>query len=101
MQWKTLAVALALSAQDVYGAPAEEKRQNSAALMRFECSKLIVERIDPLVQPGQAPSAHLVRISSNPNPFPFVSRGLKFQVLVKKYFTNLVTLASSSRRQFI
>jgi hypothetical protein len=63
MQWKTLAVALALSAQDVYGAPAEvvEKRQNSAALMRFECSKLVIDRLDPLVQPGQAPSAHLVR----------------------------------------
>lgn len=68
MQWKTLAVALALSAQDVYGAPAEavEKRQGSAALMRFECSQLVIDRLDPLVQPGQAPSAHLVRTFSTP-----------------------------------
>jgi hypothetical protein len=64
MQWKSLAVALALSAQDVYGAPAEVgKRQNSAALMRFECSQLIIERIDPLVQPGMAPSAHLHQVA--------------------------------------
>ena len=77
MQWKSLAVALLLSAQDVYGAPAEVgKRQSSAALMRFECSQLIIERIDPLVQPGIAPSAHLVRISSSTGytQGPLVSR---------------------------
>jgi hypothetical protein len=69
MQWKTLALALAMSAEDVYGALAEEKRQDSAALMRFECSKLAIERIDPLVQPSQAPPAHLVRICSNISHF--------------------------------
>lgn len=64
MQWSTLAVALALAAQDVYGAPPAllEKKQNSAALMRFECSQLVFERIDPLVQPGALPSAHLHQV---------------------------------------
>lgn len=64
MQWKVLAMALALSAQNVYGAPAEvSKRQSSAALMRFECSQLVIERIDPLVQPGITPSAHLHQVA--------------------------------------
>jgi hypothetical protein len=78
MQWKSLAVALALSAQDVYGAPADgveiAKRQNSAALMRFECSQLVIDRLDPLVQPGATPSSHLHQVaggnSFNPNMTP-------------------------------
>ncbi|KAF2119457.1 hypothetical protein BDV96DRAFT_486383 [Lophiotrema nucula] len=32
------------------------------AMLRFSCSQLVVDRIDPLVQPGQAPSAHLHQI---------------------------------------
>ncbi|KAF2116814.1 hypothetical protein BDV96DRAFT_645218 [Lophiotrema nucula] len=48
MQWNSL-VALALVAP-------------SHALIRFGCSQLTVDRIDPLVQPGQAPSTHLHQI---------------------------------------
>lgn len=62
MQWKSLVVALAL-AQDAFAAPSQQKRQNSAALMRFECSQLVVERIDPLVQPGQTPSTHVHQVA--------------------------------------
>lgn len=61
MQYKTVLLALALAAQDAFAAPAV-KRQGSAALMRFECSQLVVERIDPLVQPGQTPSAHVHQV---------------------------------------
>jgi hypothetical protein len=32
---------------------------NAQAMMRFACSQLSVERIDPLVTPGQVPSPHL------------------------------------------
>jgi hypothetical protein len=40
------------------------KRQYAqAAMMRFECSQLVIERIDPLVQPGIIPSAHVHQIA--------------------------------------
>jgi hypothetical protein len=31
-------------------------------MMRFECSQLVVDRIDPLVNPGSVPSPHLHQI---------------------------------------
>ncbi|OAL51172.1 hypothetical protein IQ07DRAFT_620948 [Pyrenochaeta sp. DS3sAY3a] len=34
----------------------------SHALIRFGCSQLVVDRLDPLVEPGKAPSAHLHQI---------------------------------------
>ncbi|RYP11277.1 hypothetical protein DL765_007829 [Monosporascus sp. GIB2] len=48
MYWKPLA-ALALAA------PAR-------ALIRFSCSQLVIDRLDPLVNPGVAPSPHLHQI---------------------------------------
>ncbi|KAL2129469.1 hypothetical protein VTI74DRAFT_7771 [Chaetomium olivicolor] len=30
-----------------------------AAMMRFQCSQLVIERVDPLVNPGMLPSTHL------------------------------------------
>ncbi|KAF2196877.1 hypothetical protein GQ43DRAFT_435634 [Delitschia confertaspora ATCC 74209] len=48
MYWKSFAVlALAVPAQ---------------SMLRFSCSQLVVDRIDPLVEPGNAPSAHLHQI---------------------------------------
>jgi hypothetical protein len=32
------------------------------ALIRFGCSQLVVDRLDPLVEPGNAPSVHLHQI---------------------------------------
>ena len=64
MQWKSFVAALALSAQDVEALPwSKAKRQGGAALMRFECSQLVIERADPLVQPGQTPSSHVHQIA--------------------------------------
>ncbi|KAK7934952.1 hypothetical protein PG985_000447 [Apiospora marii] len=34
----------------------------SHALVRFQCSQLIIERLDPLVNPGMVPSAHVHQI---------------------------------------
>lgn len=34
----------------------------ASALIRFSCSQLVVDRIDPLVNPGIAPSPHLHQI---------------------------------------
>jgi hypothetical protein len=58
----------ALASRYVLAVPTEnvqlEKRQFAqAAMMRFECSQLVIERIDPLVQPGITPSAHVHQIA--------------------------------------
>jgi Domain of unknown function (DUF1996) len=75
MQWKVLSLALALCSTRVHGVPAESgllaARQQAppsgccatAAMMRFECSQLVIERLDPLVQPGVSPSAHMHQIA--------------------------------------
>ncbi|KAM7197282.1 protein of unknown function (DUF1996) domain containing protein [Rhypophila sp. PSN 637] len=47
MSWLSLAIALA--------APSE-------AALRFGCSTLTIQRLDPLVEPGKVPSAHLHQI---------------------------------------
>lgn len=34
----------------------------ASALLRFPCSQLTVQRLDPLVNPGQNPSAHIHQV---------------------------------------
>ncbi|KAF2001661.1 hypothetical protein P154DRAFT_619321 [Amniculicola lignicola CBS 123094] len=53
MQWKTLALALLVQ---------HGSTQGTVPMMRFECSQLVVERLDPLVSPGTVPSPHLHQI---------------------------------------
>jgi hypothetical protein len=37
-----------------------EKRQGGQnTMLRFGCSQVVIDRIDPLVNPGQAPSPHM------------------------------------------
>jgi hypothetical protein len=50
MQWKALALALLAD-----GAAAQ-------SMIRFGCSQLVIDRIDPLVNPGLTPSPHLHQI---------------------------------------
>jgi hypothetical protein len=53
MQWSTLRLAaLAVLAQTAC----------AQQMMRFGCSQLVVDRIDPLVDPGKNPSPHLHQI---------------------------------------
>jgi len=52
MFWKCI-VAAALLAQ---GAVAQNV--NVGKLLRFACSQLVIERIDPIVNPGVLPSSH-------------------------------------------
>lgn len=33
-----------------------------AGILRFSCSQLVVDRLDPLVNPGQLPSPHLHQV---------------------------------------
>ncbi len=49
MQLNTLVAALGLFAP-------------ASALIRFGCARLTVQRLDPLVNPGQIPSSHLHQI---------------------------------------
>ena len=75
MQWKVFSLALALCSTRVNAVPAEsgllDTRQQAppegccatAAMLRFECSQLVIERLDPLVQPGVSPSVHLHQIA--------------------------------------
>jgi len=52
MQLRFFASALVLLTQDAL----------AQQMMRFSCSKLVFDRIDPLVNPGVAPSPHLHQI---------------------------------------
>ncbi|ORY71702.1 uncharacterized protein BCR38DRAFT_480191 [Pseudomassariella vexata] len=51
MQLRTLIGTIALLAQEV-------SAQAEAAMLRFSCSKLTIERLDPLVSPGEIQSPH-------------------------------------------
>ncbi len=42
----------------------------ATALLRFGCSQLVVERLDPLVNPGLNPSPHLHQIIGGVSPIP-------------------------------
>jgi hypothetical protein len=65
MQWPILALTLAFSVHEVVAGPSHglmARQFAQAAMMRFQCSQLVFDRIDPLVQPGQTPSTHLHQI---------------------------------------
>src|SRR4051812_27773375 len=50
MQWKALALALLM------------ERVSAQGMLRFSCSQLTIDRVDPLVNPGAIPSPHLHQI---------------------------------------
>ncbi|AEO64618.1 aadcd47a-8d10-4cba-8be5-bf8b375da42b [Thermothielavioides terrestris] len=52
MQWTAALLAAAALAPGV----------NSAATLRFSCAQLVVDRLDPLVNPGMIPSPHLHQV---------------------------------------
>jgi hypothetical protein len=56
MQWKTFAVAVA-------AASPVSAQFATAAMMRFQCSRLVIERVDPLVSPGMIQSPHIHQIA--------------------------------------
>ncbi|KAH6897658.1 hypothetical protein BKA70DRAFT_1052031, partial [Coprinopsis sp. MPI-PUGE-AT-0042] len=49
MKWVSFAIAAVLAT-------------SSQAALRFGCSTLTIQRLDPLVQPGRTPSAHVHQI---------------------------------------
>ena len=65
MHWKRVGLVLALAVRDAFAAPADglmARQFAQAAMMRFQCSQLVYDRIDPLVQPGMLPSTHMHQV---------------------------------------
>ena len=65
MLLKSVALALALTAHTVHGQIPTNPPAGccaTAAMLRFACSQLTIDRIDPLVEPGNTPSGHLHQI---------------------------------------
>ena len=42
--------------------PYEYKRQGSTTMLRFGCAQVVIDRLDPLVNPGVIPSPHTHQI---------------------------------------
>jgi hypothetical protein len=62
MYWPSLVLALTPVFNNVAASPSRDlkaRQFTTAAMLRFQCSQLVYDRIDPLVQPGVAPSAHM------------------------------------------
>ncbi|KAH8728335.1 hypothetical protein GQ44DRAFT_737584 [Phaeosphaeriaceae sp. PMI808] len=65
MFWKYFTTSIALLVHAAAAAPSHAlmaRQFASAAMMRFQCSQLVFDRIDPLVQPGLLPSTHMHQI---------------------------------------
>ena len=65
MLLKPLTLALIFAAQNAVAHSSHSlmaRQFAQAAMMRFQCSQLVFDRIDPLVQPGQTPSTHMHQI---------------------------------------
>jgi hypothetical protein len=65
MLWNAIIVSISLYAKHVSSAPGHAlmaRQYATASMLRFQCSQLVIDRIDPLVQPGIAPSVHLHQI---------------------------------------
>ncbi len=59
--WKGVATA-AVTAAMLLARDAAAQNINVGRLLRFSCSQLVIERTDPVVQPGVNPSAHTHQI---------------------------------------
>jgi hypothetical protein len=65
MRCASFLLGVALTAQDVVAAPGHglmARQFATASMLRFQCSQLVIDRIDPLVQPGIEPSTHMHQI---------------------------------------
>lgn len=58
MLWSALLLAALVEAAPQFGGGGG----NAATMLRFGCSQLVIDRIDPLVNPGVLPSPHMHQI---------------------------------------
>ncbi|KAL5318248.1 hypothetical protein ACEPPN_013307 [Leptodophora sp. 'Broadleaf-Isolate-01'] len=61
MFWKPL-LALAAAANAAPQVSEISARQGSTTMLRFGCAQVVIDRLDPLVNPGQIPSGHVHQI---------------------------------------
>lgn len=61
MVWKAL-VAFAALAEALPFSGEISTRQGSVTMLRFGCAQVVIDRLDPLVNPGQIPSTHVHQI---------------------------------------
>jgi len=59
MAWSAIVALVALLARE---ASAQTGYARGSDFLRFGCSQLVVERTDPIVNPGSAPSPHMHQI---------------------------------------
>lgn len=61
MFWKSL-LAFAAAANAAPQVVELEARQGGTTMLRFGCAQVVIDRLDPLVNPGQIPSGHVHQI---------------------------------------
>ena len=61
MIWKSL-IAFAAAANAAPQVMELEARQGGTTMLRFGCAQVVIDRLDPLVNPGQIPSGHVHQI---------------------------------------
>tara|TARA_R110002060_G_scaffold24309_5_gene33051 strand:+ start:414 stop:830 length:417 start_codon:yes stop_codon:yes gene_type:complete len=61
MFWKSL-LAFAAAANAAPQVMELEARQGGTTMLRFGCAQVVIDRLDPLVNPGQIPSGHVHQI---------------------------------------
>jgi hypothetical protein len=65
MMWKALLAFAALSEalpRNSMDKAILEARQGGVTMLRFGCTQVVIDRLDPLVNPGQVPSTHVHQI---------------------------------------
>ncbi|KAK3694457.1 hypothetical protein B0T22DRAFT_506977 [Podospora appendiculata] len=61
MHWSAL-LALSALAEALPSGVSLEARQGGTTMLRFGCSQVVIDRLDPLVNPGRVPSPHIHQI---------------------------------------
>ncbi len=62
MKWTALALALLGQIHHAASQQREPPPAGAPAMLRFQCSQLVIDRLDPLVTPGSIPSPHIHQI---------------------------------------
>ncbi len=63
MYWAPLLALAALTeAAPSFEASVLKARQGGTTMLRFGCTQIVIDRVDPLVNPGQVPSGHVHQI---------------------------------------
>ena len=61
---------------------------NVGKLLRFACSQLVIERTDPIVQPGALPSSHTHQVVGGNSFNVTVSASKLYELCVVPYLAN-------------